>query len=101
MSNFQEDISTQLRKLRGQVEIFGVVQKVPFPGYTGSGQSRARQGFPRFECYPDLNHAQKWLSRRDRQNAFQWTRFNEMLKRHPLPPPKIFHPYVAVSKPLS
>ena len=44
---------------------------------------------------------QKWLSRRDRQNAFQWTRFNEMLKRHPLPPPKIFHPYAAVSKPLS
>jgi RNA-directed DNA polymerase len=44
---------------------------------------------------------QKWLSRRDRQNVFQWTRFNEMLKRHPLPPPKIFHPYVAVSEPLS
>jgi group II intron reverse transcriptase/maturase len=43
----------------------------------------------------------KWLSRRDRQNVFQWTRFNEMLKRHPLPPPKIFHPYVAVSEPLS
>jgi RNA-directed DNA polymerase len=43
---------------------------------------------------------QKWLSRRDRQNVFQWTRFNEMLKRHPLPPPKIFHPYVAVSEPL-
>jgi hypothetical protein len=44
---------------------------------------------------------QKWLSRRDRQNVFQWTRFNEMLKRHPLPSPKIFHPYVAVSEPLS
>jgi hypothetical protein len=39
--------------------IMGVVQKVPFPGYTGSGQSRASQRFPRFECYPDLNHAEK------------------------------------------
>jgi hypothetical protein len=35
----------------------GVVQKVPFSGYTGSCQSRGRHGFPRFECYPDLNHA--------------------------------------------
>ena len=44
---------------------------------------------------------QKWLSRRDRQNVFQWTRFNEMLKHHPLPQPKIFHPYAAVSETLS
>ena len=42
----------------------------------------------------------KWLSRRDRQHVFSWTRFNEMLKRHPLPSPKIFHPYVAASEPL-
>jgi hypothetical protein len=35
----------------------GVVQKVLFSGYTGFGQSRASQRFPRFECYPDLNHA--------------------------------------------
>jgi hypothetical protein len=35
----------------------GVVQKVLFPGYTRSGQSRARQGFPSLECYPGLNHA--------------------------------------------
>src|SRR3978361_1878699 len=35
----------------------GVVQEVLFPGYTGSYQSCASQGFPCFECYPDLNHA--------------------------------------------
>jgi hypothetical protein len=39
------------------VEQQGVVQKVLFPSYTGSRQSRASQGFPCFECYPDLNHA--------------------------------------------
>jgi hypothetical protein len=37
----------------------GLVQKVPFPGYTGYRQSRARRGFWRFECYPDLNHARE------------------------------------------
>jgi RNA-directed DNA polymerase len=42
----------------------------------------------------------KWLSRRDRQHVFSWTRFTEMLKRHPLPSPKIFHRYVAASEPL-
>ena len=42
----------------------------------------------------------KWLSRRDRQHVFSWTRLNEMLKRHPLPSPKIFHPYVAASESL-
>jgi hypothetical protein len=39
----------------------GVVQKVLFPGYTGSRQSRASQGFLCFECYPDLNHATEVL----------------------------------------
>jgi RNA-directed DNA polymerase len=30
-----------------------------------------------------------------------WTRFNELLARHPLPPVKILHGYAAVSKSLS
>jgi hypothetical protein len=34
----------------------GVVQKVLFVGYTVYRQSRASQGFLRFECYPDLKH---------------------------------------------
>jgi RNA-directed DNA polymerase len=44
---------------------------------------------------------QKWLSRRDRQSVVRWTRLNEILKSHPLPPAKIVHPYSAASKALS
>jgi hypothetical protein len=43
---------------------------------------------------------QKWLSRRDRQSVVRWTRVNEILKRHPLPPARIVHPYAAVSESL-
>src|SRR3954469_14999819 len=35
----------------------GVVQKPLAPGYTERRQSRAGQGIPHLECYPDLNHA--------------------------------------------
>src|SRR5690349_20010839 len=35
----------------------GVVQKSLVPGYTERRQSRAGQGTPHLECYPDLNHA--------------------------------------------
>jgi len=44
---------------------------------------------------------QKWLSRRDRQSIVRWARLNEILKRHPLPPAKIFHGYAAASESLS
>jgi len=44
---------------------------------------------------------QKWLSRRDRQGWVPWTRFNDMLRRYPLPPVMIIHGYTAVSKPRS
>ena len=40
----------------------------------------------------------KWLSRRDRQSVVTWTRFNELLKRHPLPSAKIAHGYAAASE---
>ena len=43
----------------------------------------------------------KWLSRRDRQGSVLWTCFNDMLRRHPLPPVRIIHGYAAVSKSLS
>ena len=43
---------------------------------------------------------QKWLSRRDRQRRLLWGRFEELLKRHPLPPPRIVHRYAAVSEAL-
>jgi len=43
----------------------------------------------------------KWLSRRDRQGAVSWARFNEFLARHPLPSAKIIHGYAAASESLS
>jgi len=43
---------------------------------------------------------QKWLSRRDRQSVVRWARLNEILKRYPLPPARIVHPYAAVSEAL-
>ena len=43
----------------------------------------------------------KWLSRRDRQGWLRWDSFNEILRRHPLPPARIIHGYAAASEPLS
>ena len=39
----------------------------------------------------------KWLSRRDREGVFEWTRLNALLKRHPLPPARIVHRYDATA----
>jgi len=39
-----------------------------------------------------------WLSRRG--SRFPWDRFNDLLKRHPLPAARIVHRYTAVSKAL-
>jgi RNA-directed DNA polymerase len=41
----------------------------------------------------------KWLSRRDRRKRFLWSRFTELLKRYPLPAPRIVHRYTGVSEP--
>jgi group II intron reverse transcriptase/maturase len=43
----------------------------------------------------------KWLSRRGRHGNVPWSRLTEWLKRHPLPPPRIVHPYVAASEALA
>ena len=42
----------------------------------------------------------KWLSRRDRGSGLNWSRFSELLQRHPLPAPRIVHRYTAVSEAL-
>src|SRR3954470_564649 len=44
---------------------------------------------------------QRWLSRRDRQSAYTWTRLTAFLKQRPLPPPRIIHRYGAGSEALS
>jgi RNA-directed DNA polymerase len=66
--------------------------------YYGVGGNRRRLGW---FAHQVVRIWQKWLSRRDRQSVVRWARLNEILKRHPLPPVKIFHPYVAVSKSLA
>ena len=43
----------------------------------------------------------KWLSRRGRHGNVPWSRLTELLKRHPLPPPRIVHRYTAASEALS
>jgi len=42
---------------------------------------------------------QKWLSRRG--SRFPWDRFNDLLKRHPLPAARIVHRHTPVSEALS
>ena len=41
----------------------------------------------------------KWLYRRNRRRDMDWDRFNRLLKRYPLPPPRIVHSYVKAAKP--
>ena len=43
---------------------------------------------------------QKWLSRRDRGSRFHWSRFNDLLKRLPLPAARIVHRYTTASEAL-
>src|ERR1700738_3598630 len=42
----------------------------------------------------------KWLSRRDRPSVVRWTRLNEILKRHPLPPARIVHRFATAREAL-
>ena len=47
-----------------------------------------------------VHHAWRmWLDRRNRQRDMDWDRFNRLLKRYPLPPPRIVHSYVKAVKP--
>jgi len=39
---------------------------------------------------------QKWLSRRDANSVFRWSQMNTLLKRHPLPGPRIIHRYAGL-----
>ena len=39
-----------------------------------------------------------WLSRRSRRRDMDWERFNRLLKRYGLPPPRVVHSAVKVAK---
>ena len=58
--------------------------------YGITGNARALQGF-----LLAVHRAwRKWLNRRNRQREMTWDRFNRLLKRYRLPPPRIVHSYV-------
>jgi RNA-directed DNA polymerase len=67
------------QKVRGHYAYYGI-----------TGNARALKGFL---CA--VHRAwRKWLDRRNRRREMIWDRFNRLLKRYPLPPPRIVHSYV-------
>ena len=68
--------ATLSQKVRGHYAYYGI---------TGNG--RALQAFLEAvkRCW------RKWLDRRNRQREMIWDRFNRLLKRYPLPSPKVVH----------
>src|SRR4051812_4202978 len=55
----------------------------------------------RWDAHQVVRIWQRWLSRRDRQSAYTWTRLTALLKQRPLPPPRIIHHYAVGSTALS
>jgi group II intron reverse transcriptase/maturase len=51
------------------------------------------EGIRKFE-YQVRRSWQKWLNRRARENVMPWEKFNALLKRYPIPRPRIVHSYI-------
>jgi RNA-directed DNA polymerase len=67
------------QKVRGHYAYYGI-----------TGNARALKGFL---CA--VHRAwRKWLNRRNRLREMTWDRFNRLLQRYALPPPRIVHSYV-------
>lgn len=64
------------RKLRGHYAYYGI---------TGNAAS-----LQRFH-YEVLKAWRKWLHRRSNRARMTWTRFSNLLRHHPLPPPRVVH----------
>jgi RNA-directed DNA polymerase len=66
------------QKLRGHYQYYGI---------TGNGKALCKLLYQvnRVWC--------KWLNRRSQRARMTWERMNRLLKRYPLPPPRIVHPY--------
>jgi len=80
--NRHADVETQrralARKLQGHYSYFGV-----------SGNSRMIARL----FYETTRAWRKWLSRRSQRGTLNWTKMNALLRRHPLPRPRIVHRY--------
>ena len=63
-------------------------------GITGNIQQLGRY------CQQTTRVWKKWLERRTRSEPLPWDRFTALLKRHPLPTPRITHRYAPVSETL-
>jgi len=75
----REQHATLSQKVRGHYAYYGI-----------TGNARALAGFL---CA--VHRAwRKWLDRRNRLRAMTWDRFNRLLERYRLPPPRIVHSYV-------
>jgi group II intron reverse transcriptase/maturase len=84
------------RPVREQHRHLSAMMRGHYAYYGIGGNSRRLQWF----ADQVVRIWRKWLSRRARHGVVKWTRMSEILKSHPLPPARIVHPYVAVSKPL-
>jgi group II intron reverse transcriptase/maturase len=66
------------QKLRGHYAYYGI-----------TGNMRCLSNF----LYEVIRTWRKWLMRRGRAQYIPWARFNLLLQRYPLPPPRIMHSY--------
>jgi group II intron reverse transcriptase/maturase len=79
--------------IRDQHRHLSSMMRGHFAYYGIGGNSRRLRRF----AHKVVRIWQKWLSRRDRQSGFRWSRLNELLRCHPLPSPAIVHRFVTVS----
>jgi RNA-directed DNA polymerase len=84
------------QSLRDQHRRLSSMLRGHFAYYGVGGNSRRLRWF----AHQVVRVWQKWLSRRDRQSVVRWTRLNEILRRHPLPPARIIHGFAAASEAL-
>jgi group II intron reverse transcriptase/maturase len=70
-------------KMRGHYAYYGI-----------TGNSKRLSWF----AYQVRRTWQKWLSRRTRNGKFNWARFQQILRRYPLPQPRIVHHYTKLSE---
>ena len=75
----REQHVTLSQKVRGHYAYYGI-----------TGNARALEWF----LFAVHRAWRKWLNRRNRRRTMLWDRFNRLLKRYRLPPPRIVHSYV-------
>ena len=79
--------------IRDQHRHLSSMMRGHFAYYGVGGNSRRVRRF----AHQVVRIWQKWLSRRDRKSVVRWTRLNEILRRHPLPPARIVQTFAAAS----